>query len=69
MLIPIALLAVSLVGSFFVPLGWSITLRIFAGLSLCAFGAMGIGMDEGDHNNDILLYQRPNTPLTLHLHA
>jgi len=69
MLIPIVLLAASLAGSFFVPLAWSITLRIVAGLSLCVFGADGIGAAGTDHNNDILIYQRPNTPLTIHLHA
>jgi len=66
MLIPLALTAASLAGSFFVPLGWAITLRIFSGLFLCADGAMGIGA-AGDHDNDVLLYQRPNTPLTVTL--
>ena len=66
MLIPLALTAASLAGSFFVPLGWAITLRIFSGLFLLADGAMGIGA-VGDHDNDKLLYQRPNTPLTVTL--
>jgi hypothetical protein len=68
MLIPVALMAVSLVGSFFVPLAWSITLRVFSGVCLSVFGAMGIGATGSDHN-EILLYQRPNTPLTVKLHA
>jgi hypothetical protein len=57
---------VSLAASFFVPLPFSITLRVFSFLFFCAFGAMGIGA-AGDRDNDILLYQRPNTPLTIQL--
>ena len=67
MLIPIALMAASLVASFFVPLAWSITLRVFTGLCFGVFGAMGIGATGSDRNSDILLYQRPNTPLTITL--
>lgn len=67
MLIPITLLAVSLVASFFVPLAGSITLRIFAGLCLSAFGAMGVGASGTDHNGDRILYQRLNTPLSITL--
>jgi len=68
MIIPLALLAASLIGSFFVPLAWSITLRVFTGLSFAAFAAMGEG-DSGDHSKDILIYQRPGTPLTTALHS
>jgi hypothetical protein len=68
MLIPIALMAVSLVGSFFVPLAWSIAMRVFTGVCFSVFGAMGIGATGSDHN-EILLYQRTNTPLTIKLHA
>jgi hypothetical protein len=67
MLIPVALLVASLAASFFVPLVWSITLRIFSGLCLAAYGATGDGAQGTDHNHDILLYQRPNTPLTVKL--
>jgi hypothetical protein len=68
MLIPVALMGVSLVGSFFVPLAWSITLRVFSGVCFSVFGAMGIGATGSDHN-ERLLYQRPNTLLTIKLHA
>jgi hypothetical protein len=67
MLIPAVLMGALIASSFFVPLGWAITLRVFAFLSFCTFGAMGIGATGDDHNHDIVLYQRPNTPLTIHL--
>ena len=67
MLVPVALMAVSLVGSFFVPLAFSIAMRVFAAVCFSAFGAMGIGAAANDHNNDILIYQSPDTPLTVKL--
>jgi hypothetical protein len=70
------LVAATLAASFFVPFAWSLTLRIIAGfLFFAGWAANGVVQDDlaaigyHDHNNDILLYQRPNTPLTLHLHA
>jgi hypothetical protein len=56
----------ALTGSFFVPLGWSVFLRcvtvVYLGvLSSAASPASG-------RNHDHLLYQHPNTTLTVHLH-
>jgi hypothetical protein len=65
-IIGFGIFAALLAGSFFVPLGWSITLRFFAGYTLFALPWL---VDEGiDHAHDTLLYQRPNTTLTVHLH-
>jgi hypothetical protein len=65
-IIGFGVLAALLAGSFFVPLGWSITLRFFAGYTLFALPWL---VDEGtDRDHDRVLYQRPNTPLTIHLH-
>lgn len=64
----------TLAASFFVPLAGSIILRIITGfLFFGAWYATGTAYDElaaigySDHNDDILLYQRPDTTLTIHL--
>jgi hypothetical protein len=55
-------------GSFFVPIApVVILLRVLAGLSpLVSY--LTVIINDIDHPHDILLYQRPNTPLTIHLH-
>jgi len=70
------LVAATIAASFFVPFAWSLTLRIVGGFFLFAgWAANGMVYDSKasigyhDHAHDILLYQRPNTPLTIHLHA
>jgi len=58
--------AVSLAGSFFVPIeGVSIFLRVVSGY---AFFTPVWDNGPFDHNDDILLYQHPDTPFTVHLH-
>jgi len=72
----VALLGGSLAASFFVPFAWSLTLRIISSLFFYpCWGAFGEAYDGRiysgyhDHIRDILIYQRPDTPLTIHLHA
>jgi hypothetical protein len=48
------------VGGFFFFVGWAAN---------GAFYDAGASIGYHDHGNDILLYQRPDTPLTIHLHA
>jgi hypothetical protein len=55
--------AVFLAASFFVPLAPSIILRVVTGI---LFEGLA-WVDEDDRNNESLLYQRPNTPLTIKL--
>jgi hypothetical protein len=64
----------TLAGSFFVPFAWCIALRVLSGIFfVVGWAANGETYDSlasvgyHDHNHDILLYQRPNTPLTIHL--
>jgi hypothetical protein len=67
-----AIVGAVLAASFFVPFGWAITIRVVAGF-LFYGGWAGVGdiadHSMSDHNHDILLYQRPNTLLTIHLRA
>ncbi len=70
------LVAAIIAASFFVPFAWSLTLRLVGGFFFfVGWAANGAFYDAGasigyhDHGNDILLYQRPDTPLTIHLHA
>jgi hypothetical protein len=64
----------TLAASFFVPFAWCIALRALSGFFfLAGWAANGLAHDDlaslgyHDHNHDILLYQRPNTPLTITL--
>jgi hypothetical protein len=65
-----AVVAAVLIPSFFVPFGWALTLRILDGfIFYLGWGTAGEYADDNitDHNHDILLYQRPDTTLTVHL--
>lgn len=58
--------AAYLAGSFFVPVtALVVTLRVLAGIT--PFAVLSNYFDDDDHADDQLVYQRPNTPLTIHL--
>ena len=71
----VGIVGATLAASFFVPFAWCITLRVLSGFFfLAGWAGWGEAYDSlaavgyADHNHDILLYQRPNTPLTVTLH-
>jgi cobalamin biosynthesis protein CobD/CbiB len=71
----VAFTAVCIVSSFFVPaVPVAIGLRIAAGLPPAVllyllFFTDKITEDGSDHNDDILLYQKPNVPLQINLRS
>lgn len=65
-IIEFAIGAANIAGSFFVPIeAVAITLRVFSGIWIWC--SAWDATDNNDHNGDILLYQRPDTPLTVQL--
>ncbi len=70
----VGIFGATLAASFFVPFAWCITLRVLSGFFFFGgWAAWGEEYDSlasvgyHDHNHDIVLYQRPNNPLTIHL--